>query len=73
MQAEVEVIASKKVVKSSEWMKDERNKPLWPLSRGNWNEWIARGEDDIRDALKARVYVGWRADNEAAALLSTTA
>ncbi len=39
-------------------MKGKDNKPLWPLSEGEFGEWSERSEKDIRSALKAKVMVG---------------
>lgn len=31
------------------------NQPLWPLSKGDVQDWKARSNDDIRSALKSKV------------------
>ncbi len=41
-----------------ETLKGKDNKPLWPLSEGDFGDWAGRTEKDIRAALRAKVLVG---------------
>jgi len=53
--AEMDVIASRRKPKSSEWMESIDNRVLWPLSGSGWPVWMKRSEDKIREAVIHKV------------------
>ncbi|KAH6611728.1 Bestrophin, RFP-TM, chloride channel-domain-containing protein [Chaetomium sp. MPI-SDFR-AT-0129] len=53
--AEMDVIASRRKPRSSEWMESIENRVLWPLSSSGWPVWMGRSEDKIREAVVHKV------------------
>lgn len=57
--ADMETIASRPKVPTSEWVKSPRNKVLFPYSRSTYDVWITRPEEAIRTALRERPHLGY--------------
>jgi len=53
--AEMDVIASRRKPKSSEWIESMQNRVLWPLSSSGWPVWMSRDENKIREAVVHKV------------------
>jgi ion channel-forming bestrophin family protein len=53
--ADVDIISSAPAPKTENFVKNALNLPLFPLSWGGYKSWAARNDEDIRDALKAKV------------------
>jgi predicted membrane chloride channel (bestrophin family) len=53
--AEMDIIASRRKLRSREWMESIDNRVLWPLSTSGWPVWMKRSEDKIREAVVHKV------------------
>jgi predicted membrane chloride channel (bestrophin family) len=53
--AEMDVIASRRKLHSSQWMESIENRVLWPLSTSGWPVWMKRSEGKIREAVVHKV------------------
>jgi len=62
--SELDVIASKKKPANRDWIETLDNKVLFPLSHSGWQAWAQRGEDKVREALKAKTELGYEARKE---------
>lgn len=51
---DMDIIAGRPKAHSSTWIETRANKPLFPESHDGWEKWMAKPEDDIRAAVKAR-------------------
>lgn len=62
--SELDVLASKRKPRGSEWIESLDNRVLWPLSSSGWHAWMNRGEERIREAVKAKTEIGYEARKE---------
>jgi putative membrane protein len=62
---ELDLIASKPKQKNRDWIETMDNHVLWPLSQSGWPAWLHRGEDKVREALKAKVELGFETNKQA--------
>ncbi|KAK4645253.1 hypothetical protein QC761_001280 [Podospora bellae-mahoneyi] len=53
--AEMDVIASRPVRPSYEWIESKDNHVLWPLSHSGWPVWMNRPEEKIHEAVNHKV------------------
>lgn len=51
---EMDVLTSKAPPKADDWLHQDENMVLWPLSKMGWQGWMEKEHGDIRDALKQR-------------------
>jgi hypothetical protein len=65
--SELDIIASKPKQLSRDWIETVDNRVLWPLSSNGWQAWMNRGEQRVREALRAKTEVGFEARKEMAA------
>ena len=56
--SELDIISSKKKPRNRDWVDSLDNKVLYPFSMSGWNVWKQRGEDKVREALRARTEMG---------------
>jgi len=61
---ELDIIASKKKPANRDWIESLDNKVLFPLSQSGWQAWAQRGEQKVREALKAKTELGFEARRE---------
>ncbi len=57
--SELDMIASKKKPRNSDWIETLDNKVLFPLSSSGWQVWMHRGEQKVRETLIAKTEVGF--------------
>lgn len=57
--AELDVMASRPKASMTTWIENLDNKPLFPYSAANYNVWRYRGEDKVREALRAKTELGF--------------
>jgi hypothetical protein len=67
--SELDILASRPKKQNREWIETVDNRVLWPLSNHGWQSWMNRGEDRVREALKAKTEIGFEARKEMAAAL----
>ena len=65
--SELDIIASKPKQQNRDWIETVDNRVLWPLSGNGWQAWMNRGEQRVREALKAKSEMGFEARKEMAA------
>ena len=65
--SEIDIIASKPKQQNRDWIETLDNHLLWPLSNNGWQAWMNRGEQRVREALKAKTEIGFEARKEMAA------
>ncbi|KAK4211298.1 Bestrophin, RFP-TM, chloride channel-domain-containing protein [Rhypophila decipiens] len=53
--ADLDVIASRRKPKTSEWVESVENRVMWPMSNSGWHVWMHRGEDKIREAVASKI------------------
>lgn len=60
--AELDIIASHDKRSPEEFLLNEHNMPLYPVSTANFDTWMGRSEDKLRDAIKSKPQVTfqWR-------------
>lgn len=56
---EIDMMAAKRKPRNVDWIETLDNKVLWPLSQSGWNVWMHRGEDKLREALRAKTELGF--------------
>lgn len=56
--AELDVIASRRKPRCSEWVEHVENRPLWPLSSSGWHVWMHRDGERVRDAVRTKTEIG---------------
>jgi len=62
--AELDVLASRPKASMVTWIENLENKPLFPYSAANYNVWRYRGEDKVREALRAKTELGFEMRKE---------
>lgn len=53
--SDLDVIASRRKPKNSEWIESIENRVMWPMSNSGWHVWMHRGEDKIREAVANKI------------------
>lgn len=59
--SELDVLASKPKQRNCDWVESVDNRVLWPLSNNGWHAWMNRGEQRVRDAIRAKTEMGFEA------------
>ncbi|OIW29351.1 UPF0187-domain-containing protein [Coniochaeta ligniaria NRRL 30616] len=59
--SELDIIASKPKQLNRDWIETVDNRVLWPLSSNGWQAWMNRGEQRVREALRAKTEMGFEA------------
>ncbi|KAH7379543.1 Bestrophin, RFP-TM, chloride channel-domain-containing protein [Pyrenochaeta sp. MPI-SDFR-AT-0127] len=54
LEMDIDTITSQPAPTTSEFMRRDGNKPIWPLSHKNYESWAGRSKQDIRDALMTK-------------------
>jgi len=54
LEMDIDTITSNPAPKPTEFMRNMRNMPLWPLSNKSYEDWSRRSKQDIRDALMTK-------------------
>lgn len=60
LEMDIDVITSNPAPKPTEYMRNMRNMPLWPLSNKSYEDWAKRSKQDIRDALMTKTHADMR-------------
>ncbi|KAI1092016.1 UPF0187-domain-containing protein [Rostrohypoxylon terebratum] len=69
---DMETIAARPKPRISEWVKNPRNKVLYPHSESSYDVWIQRPESAIRNALRNRPHAGFdKGDKSTKSMKST--
>ncbi|EUC48681.1 hypothetical protein COCMIDRAFT_86803 [Bipolaris oryzae ATCC 44560] len=54
LEMDIDYITSQPPPVAREYMRRDGNMPIWPLSHKNYNSWMSRSKQDIRDALMTK-------------------
>lgn len=54
LEMDIDYITSQPPPVPAEFMRRDGNRPIWPLSQKNYNDWKGRSKQDIRDALMTK-------------------
>jgi putative membrane protein len=54
LEMDIDTITSNPAPKPAEFMRRGGNMPIWPLSQKNFDDWMKRSKQDIRDALMTK-------------------
>ena len=68
---ELDITASKPRPRSSDWVETNENRVLWPLSNSGFQVWMHRGEEHVREAVKAKTELAFEARKEMEASAGT--